>query len=110
MINPTSDPYKCYGFKWQECRSHKFDEPETETEVVSEPVRIELHDSILKQFNQLSEEELEFSFGKFKPVQSLNPYMTKLRISFIIQNFGRFSTIFDDSRRFLIIWNHLETV
>ena len=99
MINLSLEPFKCFGFKWHECRSHKSDEPEIEIEV-SEPIRIELHDSILKQFNQLSEEELEFSFGKFKPVQSLNPYMTKLRISFIIQNFGRF----------LIAGNHFETV
>ena len=54
---------------------------------------------ILKRFNQLSQDELEFSFGEFTPVQeigqaqnndlkikfdtkskSLNPYMTKLEL------------------------------
>ena len=44
------------------------------------PVRIELDDSLLDRFNELSEDELIDSFGTFTPAQSLNPYMTKLSI------------------------------
>ena len=74
--------FQCFGFEWRECLSHSFDEF-VDAEIEDQgPVRIELDDSILKQFNLLSETELEFSFGKFTPAQSLNPYMTKLRISY----------------------------
>lgn len=46
--------------------------------IESKPVRIELDNSLLDRFNELSEDELKDSFGTFTPVQSLNPYMTKL--------------------------------
>ena len=32
------------------------------------------------EINELSEDELKDSFGTFRPVQSLNPYMTKLSL------------------------------
>ena len=46
--------------------------------IESKPVRIELDNSLLERFNELSEDELKDSFGTFTPVESLNPYMTKL--------------------------------
>ena len=46
--------------------------------IESKPVRIELDDSLLDRFNQLSEDELKDSFGTFTPAQSLNAYMTKV--------------------------------
>jgi len=48
--------------------------------IESSPVRIELDDTLLDRFNELSEDELKDSFGTFTPVQSLNAYMTKLSI------------------------------
>ena len=80
-------PLSCFGFEWIECGDNPLDVldesacPEViekRIEINFEPVRIEIEDSILEKFNELSEEELEFAFGKFTPVQSLNPYMTKL--------------------------------
>ena len=65
------------------------------TLIGSEPVRIELDDSLLKKFNQLSEDELKGAFGSFTPVQSLNPYMTKLSLCSISEerfSLGNFST------------------
>ena len=86
MTDPSPEPFQCFGFEWRECLSHSFDEfVEAEIEDQDQdPVRIELDDSILKQFNLLSETELQFAFGNFTPAQSLNPYMTKLRISFAL--------------------------
>ena len=40
--------------------------------------RIHISDDVLNRFNELSQDELEFAFGEFTPVQSLNEYMTKL--------------------------------
>ena len=34
---------------------------------------------------KLSEEELKYAFGSFTPVQSLNPYMTKLSLCSIAE-------------------------
>ena len=81
------DPYKCFGFEWKQCDDSPLDildESNCSTieqiTIESKPVRIELDDSLLDRFNELSEDELEDSFGTFTPVQSLNPYMTKLTI------------------------------
>ena len=92
-IESIKAPNKCFGFEWKECQNSPLDildestcpvvEDQIETE--TEPVRIELDDSLLKSFNELSEDELEFSFGKFTPVQSLNPYMTKLSLCSITE-------------------------
>ena len=49
------------------------------------PVRIELDNSLVEKFNELSEDELKLVFGTFTPVQSLNPYMTKLSFCTITQ-------------------------
>ena len=82
------DPYKCFGFEWKECDDSPLDIlDESDCPIIEEqipietkPVRIELDDSLLDRFNELSEDELKDSFGTFRPVQSLNPYMTKLII------------------------------
>ena len=47
--------------------------------------RMEIDDFIIESFNELSEDELENAFGKYAPVQSLNPYMTKIRLCSIEQ-------------------------
>ena len=81
-------PFECYGFEWKECVASSLDIlddsncPIIEEQIIieSKPVRIELEDSLLDRFNELSEDELKESFGTFTPVQSLNPYMTKLSI------------------------------
>ena len=80
------DPYKCFGFEWKQCDDSPLDilnesicpTIEEQITIESKPVRIELDDSLLDRFNELSEDELKDSFGTFTPVQSLNPYMTKL--------------------------------
>ena len=85
--------YGCLGFEWKECSESPLqiiDQascPITEEIVItnSELVRIELDDSLLKSFNQLSDDELILAFGSFTPVQSLNPYMTKLSLCSISQ-------------------------
>ena len=82
------DPYKCFGFEWKQCDDSPLDILDESTcpiieeqiPIESKPVRIELDDSLLDRFNKLSEDELKDSFGTFTPVQSLNPYMTKLTI------------------------------
>ena len=53
--------------------------------IESKPIRIDLHDSLLERFNELSEDELKDSFGTFTPVQSLNPYMTRVSMCTIEQ-------------------------
>ena len=58
---------------------------EEQIPIESNPVRIELDDSLLDRFNELSEDELKESFGTFTPTQSLNPYMTKLSMCSIEQ-------------------------
>ena len=80
------DPYSCYGFEWKQCEDSQLDIldesncpiVEEQAPIDSNPVRIELDDSLLDRFNELSEDELKELFGTFTPVQSLNPYMTKL--------------------------------
>ena len=92
-IEPTKAPNQCFGFEWKECQNSPLDILEDSTcpvveeqiDTKTEPVRIELDDSLLKSFNELSEDELEFSFGKFTPVQSLNPYMTKMNLCSITE-------------------------
>ena len=82
------DQYKCFGFEWKQCDDSPLDILDESTcpiieeqiPIESKPVRIELDDSLLDRFNELSEDELQDSFGTFTPVQSLNPYMTKLTI------------------------------
>ena len=56
-----------------------------EEKIESKPIRIDLHDSLLERFNELSEDELKDSFGTFTPVQSLNPYMTRVSMCTIEQ-------------------------
>ena len=58
---------------------------EEQVTIESNPVRIELDDSLLDRFNELSEDELKESFGSFTPAQSLNPYMTKLSMCSVEQ-------------------------
>ena len=82
----VKDPYKCFGFEWKQCDESPLDIiDESNCQIIEEqvlmeskPIRIELDDSLLDRFNELSEDELKDSFGTFTPVQSLNPYMTKL--------------------------------
>ena len=86
-------PNQCFGFEWKECQNNPLDILVDTTcpvvgeqiEIETEPVRIELDDSLLKSFNELSEDELEYSFGTFTPVQSLNPYMTKISLCSITE-------------------------
>ena len=93
FVGPDKDPYQCFGFEWKECGESPLDVIDESTcpvieeriEVKTEPVRIELSKSLLKSFNELSDDELETSFGSFRPVQSLNPYMTKLSMCSITQ-------------------------
>ena len=90
---PYKEPNKCIGFEWKECGESPLDVIDESTcpvieeqiEINTEPVRIELSESLLKSFNELSDDELELSFGSFRPVQSLNPYMTKLSLCSITQ-------------------------
>ena len=87
-IESKKDPYKCFGYEWKECQDSPLDILDesncpTIEELVpidSKPARIEIDNSLLDRFNELSEDELEEAFNTFRPVQSLNPYMTKLRI------------------------------
>ena len=58
---------------------------EEQVRIESNPIRIDLHDSLLERFNELSEDELKDSFGTFTPAQSLNPYMTKFSMCSIDQ-------------------------
>jgi len=93
FVSPNKDPFKCFGFEWKECDESPLDVIDEDTcpvieeriEINTEPVRIELSKSLLKSFNELSDDELETSFGSFRPVQSLNPYMTKLSLCSITQ-------------------------
>ena len=90
---PNKEPNKCIGFEWKKCGEGLLDiidestcpAIEEQIEIKTEPVRIELSESLLKSFNELSDDELELSFGSFRPVQSLNPYMTKLSMCSITQ-------------------------
>lgn len=83
----------CYGFEWKVCESSPLDIIDISTcpvveeqgEIESNPVRIELDDSLIQSFNELSDDELEMAFGKFTPVQSLNAYITKLSLCSITQ-------------------------
>ena len=85
-IESQKDPYSCFGFEWKQCEDSPLDILdesncqiiEEQVPIESNPVRIELDDSLLDRFNELSEDELKDSFGTFTPVQSLNPYLTKL--------------------------------
>ena len=53
--------------------------------IESKPVRIELDNSLLDRFNELSEDELIDYFGTFAPAESLNPYMTRVSVCSIEQ-------------------------
>ena len=86
-------PFKCFGFEWKTCDESPLDILDQSTcpiieepvKINSEPIRIELDDSLIKSFNELSDDELELAFGSFRPVQSLNPYMTKLDLCSVKQ-------------------------
>ena len=92
-LNLKKDSYKCFGFEWKQCGDSPLDILdesncqiiEEQVPIESKPVRIELDNSLLDRFNELSEDELKDSFGTFTPVQSLNPYMTKLSMCLIEQ-------------------------
>ena len=78
-------PNNCFGFEWQQCQDSPLDILDEsncpiieEVSIESNPISIELDDSLLDRYNEFSEEELEDWFGTFVPVQSLNPYMTKV--------------------------------
>ena len=58
---------------------------EEQVRIETKPIRIDLHDSLLERFNELSEDELKDSFGIFTPVESLNPYMTRVSMCTIEQ-------------------------
>ena len=83
----------CYGFEWKECERSPLDiidistcpVAEKQVAIESKPVRIELDDSLIKSFNELSDDELALAFGKFTPVQSLNAYITKLSLCSVTQ-------------------------
>ena len=85
-LNLKKDSYKCFGFEWKQCGDSPLDIldesscliVEEQVPLESNPVRIELNDSLLDRFNELSEDDLKYSFGTFTPAQSLNPYMTKV--------------------------------
>jgi len=93
-LNLKKDSYSCYGFEWKQCEDSPLDIldesncpiiEEEQVTIKSNPVRIELDDSLLDRFNELSEDELKDSFGTFTPAQSLNPYMTKLSMCSVEQ-------------------------
>ena len=83
----------CYGFEWKLCKNSPLDIIDISTcpvvdkkvQIESKAVRIELDDSLIQSFNELSDDELELAFGKFTPVQSLNAYITKLSLCSITQ-------------------------
>ena len=87
------DSYKCVGFEWKGCEKSPLDVLDDSNcaiieELVlieSKPVRIELDDSLLDRFNELSEDELIDYFGTFAPAESLNPYMTRVSMCSIEQ-------------------------
>ena len=87
------DSYKCVGFEWKGCEKSPLDVLDDSNcaiieELVlieSKPVRIELDDSLLDRFNELSEDELIDYFGTFAPAESLNPYMTRFSMCSIEQ-------------------------
>ena len=91
--NLKKDPYSCHGFEWKQCEDNPLDILddsncliiEEQVRIESNPVRIQLDDSLLDRFNELSEDELKDSFGTFTPAQSLNPYMTKVRMCSVEQ-------------------------
>ena len=92
-MNLKKDLHTCFGFEWKQCGDSPLDILddsncpiiEGQVPIESKPVRIELDNSLLDRFNELSEDELKDSFGTFTPVQSLNPYMTKLSMCLIEQ-------------------------
>ena len=92
-MNLKKDPLICLAFEWKQCEDSPLDILdesscpiiEEQVPIESNPVRIELDDSLLDRFNELSEDELKESFGTFTPTQSLNPYMTKLSMCSIEQ-------------------------
>ena len=89
-MNLKKDSYECFGFEWKQCEDSTLDIlNESNCPIIvpieSNPVRIELDDSLLDRFNELSEDELKDSFGTFTPAQSLNPYMTKVSLCSIEQ-------------------------
>ena len=92
-LNVKKDSYKCFGFEWKECEDSPLDILdesscsiiEENVPIESNPVRVDLDDSLLDRFNELSEDELKDSFGTFTPAQSLNPYMTKVSMCSIDQ-------------------------
>ena len=93
-MNLRKDAHSCFGFEWKQCEYSQLDILdesncpiiEEQVPIESNPVRIELDDSLLDRFNELSEDELKDLFGIFTPVKSLNPYMTKLSICSINKN------------------------
>ena len=98
-IHETFKPLKeanygrCYVFEWKECEKSPLDiidisscpVIEEHVKIESNPVRIELDDSLIESFNELSDDELKLAFGEFTPVQSLNAYITKLSLCSITQ-------------------------
>ena len=85
--------HTCFGYEWKQCEDSPLNILDESTcpiigeqvQIESNPVRIELDDSLLDRFNELSEDELTNSFGTFTPAQSLNPYMTKVSMCSIDQ-------------------------
>ena len=103
-MNLKKAPYTCFGFEWMECEDSLLDIleqsncsiVEEQVRIETKPIRIDLHDSLLERFNELSEDELKDSFGTFTPVQSLNPYMTRISMCTIKQ--ARLKSLFKSQR------------
>ena len=62
LVGPRKDSYQCFGFEWKECDESTLDIIDKSTCPIieeridsnTEPVRIDLHESLLKSFNELS--------------------------------------------------------
>ena len=92
--NPGTNRPECPAFAWQTC----YDDPALDLDIIrwedcpSDPVRFEFEDpppiflevtedSVLARFNELSDSELEATFG-IAPSAALNGYVTRVRFKF----------------------------
>ena len=81
-----NSPGECHYFEMVQCNSNQTHQLDDKCEIVEieiqqveySPIRLNVDEEVLKNFNELSETELQQAFGMDMPVQSLNPYMTKL--------------------------------
>ena len=92
--NPGTNRPECPAFAWQTC----YDDPSLDLDIIawkgcpSDPDRIEFddpppvflevtEDSLLARFNELSDSELEATFG-IAPSEALNGYITRVGLTF----------------------------